>query len=242
MESVGRYRAVMLAGVRSFSREPTTLVLLVALPPIVIVTFDIAVDAMLDAPGIDLHPTTGEQAGALFATAFLAGVLSIFQIVGTMDADRRLVFAGYHPGEVLVARVGTIVIAGGLVTAIALVTFTWRSPIEIASLGWAVVGLLGAALIYGLIGVFVALLVRRELEGSLILVFLADFDAFLAIDLVPVTVTALEYLPLAGPYALFETAIHDGGVKSGELLLTAAWILVAGFGCAIVVSQRGEKE
>lgn len=228
MGGPARQREAVGAGVRTFLREPTNVVLLVALPPLVLFTYELALDPISETPGIEFAPGAAELGGALFATAFLAGLLGVFQVVGAADSDRRLVVCGYHPVEVLLARLLTILLAGGLVAGITFVTFLLRTDVtpERPALAFGV--LVSAAVIYGLVGVCLGALVGRELEGSLVLVFLADIDAFGAIGAVPTEGDVLEYFPLATPHDMLESAVHEGTLSGGDVLTVGVYIIVLG--------------
>lgn len=229
------------AAIRSFFREPTNLALLVVLPPVVIVGFDLALEAFVGVPGMDPDPAAGELGGTLFATAFLAGLLGVFQVVGAAGPDRRLVVCGYRRWEVLLARVLTIVLVGAAVALVAFATFFVLSDIEPASPVRAVLALIAAAVTYGLLGVIVGALIGRELEGSLVLVFLADLDSFLAVGAIPVDTWIDEYLPLVRPYVLLESAIHDGTLPVGDVLEATLYALVLLVLALGIVSLRGES-
>lgn len=240
MSAVGRQRVAVAAGVRSFLREPTNVVLLVVLPPAVLVAFDLALDPLGAVPGFDISPAAAELGGALFATAFLAGLLGVFQGVSTADVDRRLVVCGYAPVEVLAARLLTVLLAGTLVAAITYVTFRLRASVAPAAPVAAFAVLVLAAALYGLVGVLVGVAVGRELEGSLLLVFLADFDAFNAIGVVPTESDLLAYLPLATPADMLEDAIYEGTVAAGDVAVALGYVVVFVVATTLVVSWWGD--
>ena len=239
IDAVYRQTEAVGAAIRSFLREPTTIVLLFVLPPTVIVGFDLALEAFVGVPGLDAPPEAGGLGGALFATAFLAGLLGVFQIAGAAGPDRRLIVCGFHRWEVIVARILTIVLVGGVVAVVAFVTFWLLVDIAPASSGRAIVALLVAAVIYGLLGVIVGGVINRELEGSLVLVFLADLDSFLAIGVLPVDTWIDDYMPLARPYALFETAIYDGTLPTGDAIEATLYAVVLFVVALVIVRMRG---
>lgn len=72
----------------------------------------ITVLSMIDVHGAIMVPIT---------VAFLAGLAGLFVVLGSAEADRRLVLAGFRTREVLGARLGVIVLAAVLVTVVALV-------------------------------------------------------------------------------------------------------------------------
>ena len=240
MGAVGRQRAAVAAGIRSTLREPTTVVLLLALPPLVVAIFDVALATYGAAPGIEVGATEAERGGALFSTAFLAGLLGVFQIVGAAEADGRLVVCGYRPAEVVGARLVAIGLASLLVTAITYATFAWMSPEEVAAPGLAILALFLAAATYALVGVIVGAVIGRELEGSLLLVFVADFDSFTSLGVIPTESELLEYTPLERPARLLADAVTAGTIETADLLGALLYLLVL-LGIAItVVESRGD--
>ena len=236
---VRRQRAAIAAGLRTLLREPTTIAMVVVLPPLVIVAFDVTMDAIGDVPGIDLPPGAAELGGALFATAFLAGLLGVFQVVGSSEPDGRLVRCGYRPWEVLLARTFTIVAASSAVALLTFGTFLVRSDVAPEAPVLAIGALVLAAVIYGLIGVLIGALLERELVGSLVLVFFADFDAFASLGVVPIETDLVELLPLARPHDLLSSAVHDGTVAAGDAMVAGAYVLALAGAVIVVVSMRG---
>lgn len=85
-----------------------------------------------------------------------------------------------------------------------------------------------------LLGVVIGTLVPRELEGSIVLVFLADMDNALSSGLFPVAggidlpvigeVTPPEFLPLYHPHALFTNSVLDGELTTGHVGPSLAWV------------------
>jgi len=240
MSTVTRQRAAIMTGLRTFLRERTNLMLLVVLPPIVLLAFDISLETIGDAPGIEVPAAAAELGGALFATAFLAGLLGVFQVVGGTEPDRRLVVCGYQPWEILSARLLTIVAASALVATLVYATFRWLSDITPQAPVLVIGALLVAAVTYGLLGVIIGSLIGRELEGSLILVFLADFDAFAALGVIPMDSDIIDYVPLAHPHAMLESAVHDGTVATGDLAVAGTYVVVLAVIALLAVRIRGE--
>ncbi len=242
MGSASRQREAIAAGLRTFLREPTNVALLLVLPPVVLFAFELALDPLSEAPGIEFEPGAAQLGGALFATAFLAGLLGVFQVVGAAESDRRLIVCGYHPAEVLLSRLLTILLAGCLVAGVTFTTFWIRTDVTPEQPLLAVAALVGAAVIYGLIGVTIGAVLGRELEGSLVLVFLADVDAFGAIGAVPTEAEVLEYFPLATPHDLLEAAVYDGTASTGDGLLLLGYILAFGVLALGAVAVGGGNE
>ncbi|MDQ2050147.1 hypothetical protein RBH26_06580 [Natronolimnohabitans sp. A-GB9] len=228
-----------IAAIRSFLREPTNALLLVLFPPVIIVVYDLALDAFVGVPGIDAPAAVGELGGTMFAAAFLAGLVGVFQVAGATGPDRRLEVCGYRRWEVLLARILTIVLVGVVVALISFGTFLLLSDIEPASPGRAIAALVVGAVTYGLLGVIIGGLIGRELEGSLVLVFLVDLDAFLATGAIPVDTWIDDYLLLERPYTLFESAIFDGTLSTGDGIEAAVYAVVLLLLALAIIRLRG---
>jgi hypothetical protein len=112
---------------------------------------------------------------ALTAITGVAAFLGFLLVLTPLAADRRLVFEGYRPGELLLAR---LMVMAGLATVVAVwvgaLLMLLAEPAR--SLG-VPAGLLLAAVVYGAIGMLIGALVRRELEGMLVILLLVNIDA-----------------------------------------------------------------
>lgn len=227
--------------VAELARQPTTLALLVLLPPVVIELYGVALASFPMLPGLEIDPATaGRMTGALFAVAFLAGLVGLFQAISARHGDERAAIAGYPRWAMLTTRLATMLLVALAGATVAFVAFTYRVDVASPGLAFAVLAL--AALLYGLLGILVGALVPRELEGSLVLVFVADIDNALssglfAIDAsvtLPVVgaVGVTDLVPLYHPHELFVAAVMDGTLATDHLAPVAVWIggvLVAAF-------------
>jgi ABC-2 type transport system permease protein len=104
-------------------------------------------------------------------SAFLAFVL----VLRTLGADRRLAFEGYQPIELLAAKV-CVVLAVAVIVAVyvtALLQIFFRPP-RVSGVFW---GFLLTSFVYGTFGMIVGAVVRRELEGILLILLLVNIDA-----------------------------------------------------------------
>ncbi len=160
-----------------FGRRPLNLILLVVVPVLfVALTAGALADFAEAIGGIgDSELLSGPTAG--WAAAFLAGVSGFFHVLGARAADSRLVTAGMARSRVLAARLASgtllaVVAAGGALVALALRTGI-SDPLR------AIGGTLMFALIYLGIGVLIGAVVRSEVNGSLIVVFVWMLDVFL---------------------------------------------------------------
>jgi hypothetical protein len=221
---------------REFLREPLHVLLLVVLPPLVIEGYGRAMGALGQLPFLAGDPATlGRVNGAIFAAAFLAGLVGLFQVISAIEADERLVVCGFDRGELFVSRLATVVAVSLVAAGVTLAVLLWQVEVDAPVVAFGALAL--AALVYGVLGVLVGTVVPRELEGSLVLVFVADMDDALASGLVevdaPIPVT--EFLPLHYPHAIFEAAVTDGTVATGDVVAGVAYALVA-LAAVLVVS------
>ena len=222
------------ARLREFARRPATIVLLVVVPPLAIETYGVALESFPQLPGLAADPATvGRITGTLFAVAFLSGLVGLFQVISSRRGDARLALAGYPRWLLLATRLITLIVVGILAAGVAMATLAWR--VDVAAPALAFVVLLTTAVLYGVIGVAVGSVLPRELEGSLVLVFVADLDNVLSSDLYDVGAIA-EFAPLYHPHALFEAAVRGGTLTSGHVLPLLAWVgalLAAAYGAYV---------
>lgn len=213
--AVGRFGVGVRATLLESLRSTTALVMLLALPPVVVVGYAEAMAGFPALPFTETVPrTAGRMSGALFATAFLAGLLGLFQVVSAERADRRLVRAGFARGTLFAARLVAVLAVVAVAAALSL-AILWVG-VEPAGPLAAFGALMLAGLTYGLLGVLVGAVLPRELEGSLVLVFLADLDAVLSGGLVEASGVA-GLTPLHAAHPLFRAAVVDGTVPGDEL-------------------------
>ena len=209
--------------------------MVLVLPPVVIEMYGTAVSSFPQLPSLGTAPATaGRLTGTLFAVAFLAALVGLFQVISARSGDERLAVAGFPRRTTLVTRLFTMVVVALAGTTVAFAVFSLRVTVAAPALAAGVLVL--AALIYGLLGIVIGTLVPRELEGSIVLVFLADMDNALSSGLFPtelavsvpvvgdVDVTAL--LPLAHPHDLFTAAVLDGTLATEHLLPALCWLAV----------------
>ena len=179
--SWARLRAGLDAAWREYRRNLALWVLLVGLP-IFFITLSIATTPDDPAP-VELAEA-GRRAitmlsmvdvhGAIMVAitvAFLAGLAGLFVVLGSAEADRRLVIAGFRPREVLAARLGVIVLAAVLVSVVSLAVTAFSFTPQV----WSTFALatVAIAITYAMIGVLVGPLVGRL--GGLYLMFLLPF-------------------------------------------------------------------
>lgn len=206
-------------------RQPVMLALLVALPPVVIEIYGVGVAAFPHLPGLRIDPATaGRMAGTLFSVAFLAGLVGLFQVISARRGDERLALAGFPRWSMLAARLfamAAIAVAGA---AVAFAVFSYH--VDIAAPAAAFGTLLLAGMVYGLIGVVIGTVLPRELEGSLVLVFLADIDNALSSGLFALDSELVAYAPLYHAKQLFQAAVLEGELAANHLWPTIGLVAV----------------
>ncbi|SEH15072.1 ABC-2 type transporter [Natronorubrum sediminis] len=224
--------------IRSFVRDPVTVVLAVVLPAIIIEGWGQSMSNMPEMPTVESVPIElARILGATLGVAMIAGILGLVMIIGARSADRRLVVVGYSPSTVLVSRLLTIV---GITVVIAVINFgvllvnvSAEAPILAVSF------LALSGVLYACIGVLVGALLPRLFEGSLVIALLAMMDAFLSGDS-PLAADVpwwVEYFPLYHPKTLIQEAMLNGTYATGDLLFVLGYLAVL-IGLALFVFQR----
>jgi len=111
----------------------------------------------------------------LATTGFLSSFLSLNLVQQYQAANRRLIICGYHPCELIFSGLFIMVVMNViLVVCIGSAIMLFFSPIHPAGM---VMGLLFTGLTYGSYGILVGSLVKGELEGTLLVILLANIDA-----------------------------------------------------------------
>jgi len=231
-----RLRAGLRYGFRDYRRNIAMWVLLVVLPVLFIslsfyITPDDPTPVELTQNGISAVAilSLADVHGAIMVPitlAFLAGLSGLFVVQGSIEADARLSIAGFSPREILASRLGTIVIAALLATAVALgITSLDFTP---ESWGWFATASVLIAVTYGLIGVLVGVLFGRL--GGLYVMFLVPFlDVGMAQNIMFSAAPPSWGLVLPGRGAsqvLVDGAFTTTFDKLGMLALAVAWLVV----------------
>lgn len=166
-----------VAYLREYARRPLNLVLLAIVPTIFVAFSGNALADFARILGGSAEMELLKTVTAGWAAAFLAGVAGFFHVTGSRNADRRTARAGAGSGRVVIAR-----LASGLVLALlgvagallALFIFVGSTDL-VRSVGGTVM----FAGIYLGLGAAVGAVVRSEVNGSLVVVFVWLFDLFL---------------------------------------------------------------
>lgn len=185
MSATSGRRVVTSAGLvgRELSRNRVALGLLLLLPVVFYLVIHLTTGArpiefQLSVTGESVLVALERDVSILFiGLASIAGVsafLAFLLVFKPVGPDRRLVFEGFRPTELLAAKVAVLafvaVVVALYVTALLPLFFVpERTPGVFA-------GFLLTALVYGAIGMAVGALVRRDLEGILLLLLLVNLD------------------------------------------------------------------
>jgi ABC-2 family transporter protein len=225
-------------------RRPLVLILLVLVPAYVItrsVAETLPTPRRIGLPdGVwvtttmkDLH---GAGMGGL-AIAFCAAVVGVFVMQSALQGDRRLVVAGFRPGETVIARLLVLAAATALVVAVsAVVTALNFTPDNWAPLILALV-LMG--LIYGAIGALAGAVLDR-LAATYLMLFLVMVDVgVVQTPMFSETPGRFAWLlPSYGPSRVqYDAAFSPTFHASVELLIGLAWLMVLGAAVYVVLRR-----
>ena len=227
----GRTAAATAMAFRDQLRRPLVLILLIAVPAYVIsrsIATTEGIPREIGLPGGEQVLTTMKDLhGAVMggtAVAFVAALVGVFVMQSALRGDRRLVVAGFEPGEAITARLIVLAASTALVVAVsALVTALYFTPS-----GWGVflVGLLLVGLIYGSLGTLAGA-AMSNLAATYLMLFLVMTDLGIVSnpmfgDGTPEGWAAL--FPGYGPNRLMVGgAFAESFPVAGLLALSAAW-------------------
>jgi len=231
-----RVTAAMRMGVREQCRRPLLLILLVVFPAYVVsrsIAETEATPHLIGLPGgATVMTSMKELHGAVMAgtaIAFAAGLCGVFVMQSALAGDRRLVLAGYRPGETVLARLAVLAADTALVVAVSLaVTAAYFTPAAWAPFIAAAV-LLGVT--YGALGALLGALLDK-LAATYLMLFLVMTDLGIVQnpmfgDGEPAGWAVL--LPGYGPTRLMvDGAYSDAFHAGGELVLGLAWTVALG--------------
>lgn len=206
-----------------YARRPLNLVLLIAVPVIFVTLSAGALADFADILGGPADMGEVEAATAGWAAAVLAGVAGFFHVSTSRDADRRLAAAGAGARRVVASRMVSTLVLAATAAVGALVALAMRTDTAVAPRVIAVTLLF--AVIYAGIGVTVGALVRSEMNGSLIVVFLWVFDVFFG-PAMRGTAAVLRLLPLHFPTLIVTDVASSHAGAPGDLGWSLAWATI----------------
>lgn len=221
-------------GMREQARRPLLLVLLVIVP-LIFISWSFWITEEQPRPitlpgGEQIVVTMRDLHGAVMVpitVAFLAGLVGLFVVRSALESDRRLVVAGFRPGEVVVPRIIVLVVA----TLVVLVVSLAVTAIDFIPEHWlpfAGANLL-AGLIYGAIGAIAGALLGR-LGAAYFMFFMPMIDFGVAQN--PMFFSGrpqgwATLLPGWGPTRVLVDGAFSGSFEAGApLLVGLGWLVV----------------
>jgi ABC-2 family transporter protein len=239
----GRALTATSMALRDQLRRPLVLILLLLVPAYVItrsIAETLPTPRRIGLPdGIWVTTTMKELHGAGmggFAIAFCAAVVGVFVMQSALQGDRRLVVAGYRPGETVIARLVVLGGATALVVAVAAVT----TALNFTPASWLpfLVALVLLGLTYAAIGALAGAVLDR-LAATYLILFLVMVD-------VGVVQTPMFHetpgrfawlLPSYGPSrVMYDGAFSSSFHATGALAIGIAWL--AALGIAVYLGLR----
>lgn len=221
-----------------YTRDPLNVVLAVLIPLVVIQGLGMAMATFPQTAAMDIEPAlNGKITGALFSTGFVAGLSGLHQVLSAEQADQRLAQSGLRPGSLLIARIITVLIICAGVAGLSYGVIS--QSIDPAAPILAYLSLLLAGGMYALIGIVVGAISPGLFEGSLVVLIIADMDAFLGSGMAGDT--SLEFLPLYYPNELFRSAVFTGTISQSVLVPQLVYLLVLSLLTALVYRRSITK-
>ena len=244
MTAPARTRVATGMAFRDQLRRPLVLVLIVVIPAYVItrsIAETLATPRTIGLPdGVFVTTTMKELHGAGMGgvvVAFVAALLGVFVMQSALEGDRRLVVAGFQPGETVLARLLVLLSGTALVVAVSAVV----TALNFTADNW--VPLIGSMLLLGLIYASIGALAGAlldKLAATYLMLFLVMTDiGVVQTPMFHVTPGRFAVLlPGYGPSrvmydAAFSTSFH----ATTELLLSFAWIAALGVAVAFVLRR-----
>jgi hypothetical protein len=235
---------------RDQRRRPLVLVLLVLVPTYVITKAIIdtrATPREIGLAGGASVTTTMRNLHApemaKISVAFAAALVGVFVMQSALAGDRRLVVAGFRPGEAVVARLSVLLAATLIVVGVSIaVTAAFFTPTQWVPM---LVGLVLAGLIYGGVGALAGALLD-QLAATYLILFLVMSD--LGVVQSPMFhVQPPRFAFLLPGYAPTRVMLDGAFAKSfaatGDLALGLGWLVALAVAVYVVlrraVGRRG---
>lgn len=249
MTALARTRVATSMAFRDQRRRPLVLILLVLLPAYVITR---SIAETLPTPrriglsdGVWVTTTMKQLHGAGMggmAIAFAAALLGVFVMESALQGDRRLVVAGFRPGETVVARLLVLLSAIALVVAVsAIVTAVNFTP---ASWPALLAGMVLLGLTYAALGALAGALLDK-LGATYLMLFLVMTDVGV------VQTPMFHETPPDGAWLLpgyaANRVLYDGGFSTafhaaGALAIGLAWLVALSLAVYVVLRRAvGER-
>jgi hypothetical protein len=226
-----RARTATAMAFRDQARRPLVLILLVIIPAYVItrsIAETLPTPRQIGLPGGVIVTTTmrdlhGAGMGGL-VVAFVVALVGVFVMQSALEGDRRLVLAGYQPGETVIARLLVLLSAMGLVVTVATIV----TAINFTAASWLpmIAGLALIGMTYGAIGALAGA-VLDKLAATYLVLFLVMTDLGVVqnpmFHTVPGSLAVL--LPGYGPSrVMYEGAFSTSFNAGSALVIGLAWL------------------
>ena len=230
-----RTRIATRMAFRDQLRRPLVLILLVVVPAYVVMRSVAETQPSprrILIPG-DIWVTTTMKAihgpeMAKIAIAFVAALVGVFVMQSALQADRRLVAAGYRPGEAVLARMLVVLSATGVAVTVAALVTGWK--VTVVSWPPVIAAYILIGLIYAAIGALLGALLDK-LAATYLILFLAMTD--LGVVQTPMfhakPTTWAPLLPGYGPTRVMFDGAYSGSFHAGtELIIALGWVTALG--------------
>jgi hypothetical protein len=180
----GRVATSALMAGRDLARNRVAAVLLLAIP-VLLLLLVYATTGEREIPfrlaAIGAGPLTGnerEMSLVFIALAAISGVsayLGFLLLHRPLAADRRLVFEGYSPGELMLAKLVVVVAAAAVVAAYVAALLPLFA--RLSGMRGIFLGFLLGSLVYAAFGLVLGAAARRDVEGMLVILLVVNVDA-----------------------------------------------------------------
>ena len=225
-------------------RRPLVLILLVLVPAYVItrsIAETQATPRRIGLPdGVWVTTTMKELHGAGmggFAIGFVIALVGVFVMQSALQGDRRLVVAGYRPGETVVARLAVLMAATALIVLVSAVV----TGLNFTPASWLplIAAMLLIGLIFGSIGALAGA-VMDKLAATYLMLFLIITDVGIVQSPMFRETPAgwAVLLPGYGPSrVMYDGAFSATFHATGALLLSLGWLVVLGLAVYVVLRR-----
>lgn len=244
MTALARTRTATTMAFRDQLRRPLVLVLIVLIPTYVItksIAQTLATPRQIGLPdGVSVTTTMRELHGAGMGgmvVAFVAALLGVFVMQSALEGDRRLVVAGFRPGETVLARLLVLLAGTTLVVAVSAIV----TALNFTAASWAplLASLLLLGLIYAAIGALAGALLDK-LAATYLMLFLVMTDIGVVqspmFHVTPGRFAVL--LPGYGPLrVMYDAAFSSTFHASRELLLSFGWTAALAIAVSVVLRR-----
>ena len=244
MTAVGRTRTAATMAFRDQMRRPLVLILIVVIPAYIItksIAQTLATPRRIGLPdGVFVTTTMKDLHGAGMGgvvVAFVAALLGVFVMQSALQGDRRLVVAGFRPGETVLARL-LVLIAG---TVMLVVVSAVVTALNFGAASWLplAASLMALGLIYAAIGALFGALLDK-LAATYLMLFLVMTDlGVVQTPMFHVTPGRLAVLlPGYGPSRVMYDGAFSKTFHAGpELLLSLGWTAALAIAVAVVLRR-----